>query len=171
MTIDTRDFFRGLDEYDEEVQRRVKKQMNLNALRLEQLAKDLAPLAEGTLSGAGAGRTKGMGPRKTKTKFKAGMYEATVGFNAPYAAIVHETMWPAVSVSLGRSGAQTAGMMPGEKTQNKTGEGIIRFGPAGGKYLERPLLGMAKEFTERIGDSLRKLRGKRRGLRAIRARR
>ena len=142
--------------------------MNLNSLHLEGEAKNLAPIKEGTLSGAGAGRITGMGPRKTKTKFKAGMYEATVGFNAPYAAVVHETMWPAVSVSLGRSGAQTAGMMPGDLTSAKP---PTKFGPAGGKYLERPLFGMAHEYTKRIGKSLRKLRNKRRGMRAIRARR
>jgi hypothetical protein len=167
MEIDTSQFFRGLNQYSEEVQKTVKTQMDKNLLRLEQLSKDLAPLDEGTLSGSGAGKTAGMGPRKTRTKFKAGMYEATMGFNAPYAAIVHETMWPAVGVSLGRSGAMGVGMMPGELTAAKTGEGVTRFGPAGGKYLERPLLGMAPEFTKRIGKKLRRLRG----LRGIRARR
>ena len=67
-----------------------------------------------------------------------------MGFNVPYAAEVHETMAPAAG----------AKRQPGFDTRNKP---ATRFGPAGGKYLERPLMGMMTEYTKRLVAAVKRV--------------
>jgi hypothetical protein len=43
-------------------------------------------------------------------------------------------------------------MRPGETTRAKP---PTRFGPAGGKYLERPLLGSRKRYTKHIAKKVK----------------
>ncbi len=69
--------------------------------------------------------------------------EAPIGFNASYASKVHETMTPAIG---------TPQMKPGKTTRARP---PTRFGPAGGKYLERPLLGSRKRYTKHIADKVK----------------
>lgn len=137
--FDAREFFRGLDIANTVVREAAYKAMIENQLDLEKEAKALAPVDEGTLMRSGSGRSR---PR-----WYVNTLRGEVGFNAPYAAKVHETMWPAATVSLGRSGAMGSAMGPGATTRKKP---PTAFGPAGGKYLERPLLGKAKIYTANI---------------------
>ena len=154
VEFDTSGFLSKMKLANKKVREGARKQMNRNALNLRKEAVMLAPLDEGTLSGSGSDVVKSHGPRKTSAKWKGYALEASVGFNAPYAAEVHETMWPAAGVSLGRSGGSTSSRMPGKGTSGKPD---TKFGPAGGKYLERPLLGMAKEYSKRLAAAIKKV--------------
>jgi hypothetical protein len=44
-------------------------------------------------------------------------------------------------------------MKPGPTTKDKPS---TRFGEAGGKYLERPLLGKARDYTKNIAKEIKK---------------
>ena len=132
--LDTRQFLQRLDLADDRVRDAALKQLRQNGLHLEGEAKQLAPLKEGTLSGSGI---------TTRARWKGNTAETTVGFNAPYAAEVHETMVPAVD----------AKKQPGPDTRNKP---PTRFGPAGGKYLERPMRGMMTEYTKRLAVAIKR---------------
>ena len=140
--LDARRFLQGLDLADDRTKAAALHQLRLNALHLEGEAKKLAPLAEGTLSGSGGGKVSWY-PRTTHPRWKGERAEAAVGFNAPYAAEVHETMLPAIG----------AKRRPGFDTRNKP---PTKFGEAGGKYLERPLRGMMREYTKRIADAVKR---------------
>jgi hypothetical protein len=151
ISIDASEFLRGLDMANTVVREAAYKAMWENQLDLEKEAKNLAPVSPkgGTLMRSGNSRRPKWSGFNTLT--------GEVGFNTPYAAKVHETMWPAVGVSLGRSGAMGVGMMPGPTTRKKP---PTAFGEAGGKYLERPLLGKAKIYTERIAKKIKAALGR-----------
>jgi hypothetical protein len=73
----------------------------------------------------------------TEVRFKGKRVTGELAFVTPYAAKVHELPSDA----------------RGPKTQAKPGN---EFGPAGPKYLERPLRGMQKNFPEVIAEELKK---------------
>lgn len=148
MKVDDTDFLKGMKRLDAHAKRWVVEAMNDNRLDLEKQAVLLAPLDEGTLSRS---RTS------TQPKWRGHMLESRVGFNVEYATEVHETMYPAMGVSMGRSGAMVSGRQPGPLTRAKP---PTRFGPAGGKYLERPLIGNRKKYTNHIAKHLRKNLGR-----------
>jgi hypothetical protein len=128
---------RRLDLADGRVREAVYNAMNDNRLDLEKEAKRLAPKDEGTLEGSGV---------SASPRWKVGRneIESQVGFNESYAGKVHETMKPAIG---------DPQMEPGETTRAKP---PTEFGPAGGKYLERPLVGKAKIYTKHIASTVRK---------------
>jgi len=96
---------------------------------LEAKAVELAPVDKGNLESSSQVITRGR---------RGGIMEVEVRFNAPYAAPVHELPDEA----------------RGPKTRKKPGN---EYGPAGPKYLERPLRGFQKEFTKNLGEFLQKL--------------
>ncbi len=134
MDVDNKQFLKRLTEYERKTRDAQFEGMNDNRLDLEKHAKMLAPKREGTLESSGV---------STKPKWRGDVLEAAVGFNAPYAGKVHETMEPAIA---------TPQMRPGPTTKAKP---PTRFGPAGGKYLERPLLGSRKRYTKHIADKVK----------------
>lgn len=135
ITINAEEFLRKLDLYNDLTRRAIYGAMKDNAFDLWKEAGKLAPVHKGRLiDSISATRPQWTG-RTT--------IEARVGANVEYAATVHETMEPAIAVRT---------MRPGETTRAKP---PTRFGKAGGKYLERPLIGKAKEYTEHIADKVR----------------
>ena len=133
LTVDPSDFFNKMDKAGGVVGGVVVNTLRTNGLDLERHAKQLAPLDEGTLTASG---------HTSRAKRIAGGHEVVVSFNTSYAEEVHETMEPAAG-----------GRKPGLGTRAKP---LTRFGPAGGKYLERPLLGMRKEYSKRIANALKR---------------
>ena len=96
---------------------------------LEAKAVELAPVDTGNLESSSQVITSGR---------RGGIMRVEVRFNASYAATVHEL----------------PDEIRGPKTRKKPGN---EFGPAGPKYLERPLRGFQKELTENLGEFLQKL--------------
>ena len=131
MELDNKRFLKRLTVYERKMRDAEFEGMNDNRLDLEKWATLLAPIDKGTLQ-----RSK----VSTKPRWRRDMLEASIGFNVSYASKVHETMLPAIG---------TPQMRPGETTKAKP---PTRFGPAGGKYLERPLLGSIKRYTKHLAD-------------------
>lgn len=99
---------------------------------LEAKAVELAPVMTGNLESSSQVITTG-GRR-------GGIMRTEVRFNADYAAAVHELPEE----------------IRGPKTRQKPGN---EYGPAGPKYLERPLKGFQRELTKNLGPFLMKLWG------------
>jgi hypothetical protein len=134
MELDNRKFLKRLTEYERRARDALYDAMNDNRLDLEKHATLLAPIDKGTLQ-----RSK----VTDKPKWRGDILEAGAGFSTPYASKVHETMKPAIA---------SPQMYPGPTTKAKP---PTRFGPAGGKYLERPLLGSMKRYTKHIADKVK----------------
>ena len=137
ITIDSSEFIRRMDLADARVRMGSWDAMNENRLDLENEAKNLCPVSPngGTLLRSG---------NSNQPTWKGNELSASVGFNTEYAALVHETVAPAIATPQKR---------PGPTTQNKP---ATRFGEAGGKYLERPLLGKARDYTAHIAKTVKK---------------
>jgi hypothetical protein len=135
-TFDTREFDMRMNLYDKKQREAGGSALYLAGLDLEKEAKLLVAVKEGTLTGSGV-------TERPRTVGNA--LEVRVGFNAPYASKVHETMSPAPG----------AIMQPGPLTRAKP---PTRFGPAGGKYLSRPLLGKMKEYAAQIAKAIKVVR-------------
>ena len=153
ITVDVSDLLAGLRDYDKQANLVEKRVLRKHSLDVEREAKALSPI-----SFPKGGRLMRSGHAE-KPKEDGNGWFARVGFNTPYAAKVHELMWPAISISFGRSGGGTAGMMPGKTTRERP---ATRFGEAGGKYLERPLLGLARELPKTLAKRLKRMKAKRR---------
>lgn len=138
VDIDVTQFMKRLDMADGHTREAVWEAMNDNRLDLEKEAKNLAPKDEGTLESSGVSTAP-------KWKWASETIETQVGFSTPYASKVHETMKPAISAEYQ--------MEPGETTQDKPS---TDYGEAGGKYLERPLIGKAKRYTKHIAAKVKK---------------
>lgn len=115
-----------------------------NAKRLEQDAKDTAPFDEGTLEGDIMANPQ----VKRAIEGWAAEVHAGTGSSRNYALRMHESMLPAVP-----SGDRQ--FKPGPGTAGRTGN---PWGPAGGKYLTRPLMYKMKEFTKNIADAIARIR-------------
>lgn len=108
--------------------------MEAALLVLEAKAVELAPVDEGNLEAATA----------TATTVRPPQVVGELAFSTPYAAAQHE----------GIDHRTGDAFQPGPKTQAKPGN---EFGPAGEKYLERALRGVAKQlFSDQVVTSLRK---------------
>jgi len=124
--------------YEERTHNAITRAMRRNANDLWKEAGNLCPVSKNggrLLRSINASRVKWADPTTV---------EVNVGANTEYAAVVHETMEPAIAVRT---------MHPGETTRAKP---PTRFGNAGGKYLERPLIGKAKEYTEYIAKIVKR---------------
>lgn len=137
IDLDPHEFLKRIDLASGVAMNAARKQLHLNGLNLEMHAKNLTALDEGTLTSSGS---------TTRPELKRGAWEVAVGFNASYAAEVHETMEPAIGATKRR----------GEGTKAKATATSSRFGVAGGKYLERPLLGMRRAYTKAIAKAVKK---------------
>ena len=134
MELDDKKFQKSLTEYERKMRDAQFGAMNDNRLDLENWAKALVPISfpkGGHLLRSG---------KSDKPIWRRDILEATIGFNAPYASKVHETMEPAIALKQMKPGITTRGRPP------------TKFGKAGGKYLERPLLGSIKRYTKHLAD-------------------
>ena len=131
MELDNKRFLKRLTVYERKMRDAQWRAMDDNGLDLKNHAMLLAPIDKGTLQGSAV---------PGKPRWRRDILEVSVGFNISYASKVHETMLPAIG---------TPQMRPGETTKAKP---PTRFGPAGGKYLERPLLGSIKRYTKHLAD-------------------
>lgn len=98
---------------------------------LEAKAVELAPVLTGNLESSS---------QVVTLPAAGGIMKIEVRFNAPYAATVHELPEE----------------IRGPKTRQKRGN---EYGPAGPKYLERPLRGFQRELTENLGEFLQRIWG------------
>jgi hypothetical protein len=149
----TREFKKRMDLAKRTVLVAAREQLWHNGLNLEGHAKNLAPLDEGTLTSSGV---------TTRPEWRSNAWEVRVGFNESYAAKTHELMEPAMGAIMRR----------GPGTRAKSTATSSRFGVAGGKYIERPLMGMRRTYTKRIAEAVKGSLNKRRAraMRKIRAR-
>jgi hypothetical protein len=138
-TFDTREFDMRMNLYDKKQREAGGSALYLAGLDLEKEAKFLVAKDKGDLEGD----INTQRPRRTGAL--GSVLEVLVGANKPYAAKVHETMSPAPG----------AIMQPGPLTRAKP---PTRFGPAGGKYLSRPLLGKMKEYAAQIAKAIKVVR-------------
>lgn len=133
MVLDTREFEARLNLLDPLVVKEARNIMATNGEDLLRESSNLAAVDEGTMIGSGS----------RNTTVRGQMIETTVGFNTPYATRVHYEMVPAPG----------AKMQPGPKTRAKPG---TEFGAAGGLYLQRPLLGKMRRYSERIAEYIKR---------------
>ena len=135
IAVDASEFIARLNLADGRVRMGVWDGMNDNRLDLEKEAKRLAPVCEGTLLRSGS---------SNQPTWRGMELSAEIGFNEFYAAEVHETMEPAITAKPKQRGPTT---------RNKP---ATMFGEAGGKYLERPLLGKARTYTKHTADEIKR---------------
>lgn len=117
--LDVGQLRRLVDDFGEGIETDLGQGMNRALAELETLAVELAPVDKGNLEASTATQVRRSGSRVI----------GTLAFVTPYAARVHEL--PDES--------------RGPLTRKKPGN---RLGPAGPKYLERPL----REFTKRLPE-------------------
>lgn len=145
VVFDTRAFNMRINLYDKKSRAAAKEQLKRNALDLERHAQAMAPLEEGSLTG-------GINAKPTIKEdgiaMEAEVHAGTDGMSAPYALRMHESMWPAIPTSDKR-------FMPGPLTSGKPGDAA---GPAGGKYLTRPLLFYMKRWSKEIADQIKRVK-------------
>ena len=134
MEIIENTLINGLDKANDAKINAAVRQLHLNGLDLEKESMLLCPIHKRGLIGTAVTRPP---------KYTSMGAEVIVGYNMPYAAIVHETMEPATAVKQ---------MKPGPITRAKP---PTKFGKAGGKYLERPLVGKAKVYTKHIAKAMK----------------
>ena len=134
MELDDKKFLKRLTEYERKMRDAEFEGMDDNRLDLEMWAKALAPI-----SFPKGGRLLGSG-FSNKPRWRRNILEAQIGFNVEYASKVHETMEPAIALKQ---------MKPGITTR---GRPTTKFGKAGGKYLERPLLGSRNRYMKHLAD-------------------
>jgi hypothetical protein len=149
--LDTRQFEKRMKLYDKKARIEARKAMSENRDDLELRAKNMAPKDEGNLEGSIQGNPTvkfSLRDGSLTAEVHAGVSGASAKSNAwKYALRVHESMWPAIP-----SGDRQ--MQPGPITQAK-GDAA---GPAGGKYLTRPLVFYMKKYTENIARRMRRIR-------------
>ncbi len=136
--LNSKEFEARIKIYDKRSHSAAVKGMNQNTQDLEKLAKQLAPKAEGTLEGD-------IFARRVTTRLGdeiVGTTHAGTGQSRSYALKVHEGMSPAIG----------AEQKPGPTTSSKPGN---EFGPAGGKFLSRPLMGKGKRYMKHIADKIK----------------
>lgn len=134
MELDDKKFLKRLTEYERKTRDAQFEGMNDNRLDLEMHATELAPIDKGWLKDH---------ITSDKPKWRRDILEATIGANTSYATKVHERMAPALGTPLIRRGEQTI-ERPGTK-----------YGKAGGKYLQRPLIFGARGYTKHIADRVK----------------
>lgn len=137
VTIDAREFFARINLADKVVRGGAFKGVRECRLDLERKGGELIPVDDGILLGSVGGDTVDKGH----------VISAEVSYNTPYAAAVHERMIPAPAPSFGTQ------MHPGPKTRAKPGN---EFGPAGGHYLRRPLIGKANQYWQHIAKTIQR---------------
>ena len=134
LDFDSKEFEKRMSIYGAKSEETILRVMTQNALDLEKDANATAPHLWGVIE-------------KDITAYPAervhGGYEATVWAGTdnsrPYALRQHEELKP------------DGGMVPGVKTANKPS---LPWGPAGGKYLTRPLMFKMNEWSKKIADAL-----------------
>lgn len=135
--LDDSQFVQRLGVLNEQNIARARDAMQTVVQDLERKAGELVPVDEGTLLRSA---TSSVSPQAQKMEV-----EGSVSYNTPYAVNVHERMKPAIPPA----GAQ---MNPGPRTSAKPGN---EFGPAGGWYLRRPLLGKYREYVAYIARKVK----------------
>ncbi len=137
VTFDTKEFFARLKLADAVTRKAAVKGMKDNTLDLERKGGELVPVDEGIL----------LGSASSGVDEKGKDIEGHVSYNTPYAIAVHERMSPAAAPSLGSK------MEPGPRTRAKPGN---EFGPAGGWYLRRPLIGKATAYWNHLATTIKR---------------
>jgi hypothetical protein len=138
IDLDYKQFARRLRLYDKKTQEVSRGRMTDNARDLERKAKELCPVDEGQL----------IDTLVSEVRSYPTLIEGRVSANMPYAVIMHEAMKPAIP-AVGKQ------FQPGDTTRAKPGN---EFGPAGGKYLERPLKGKFKQYFQHIASGIAGIR-------------
>lgn len=144
LDFDSREFFHRLDIYDEKSRAAGTLALIENSLDLEKNAKATAPKLDAELE-------RDIKSSK-RVKERRGGLETEVhggtGHSRNYAVRMHESLLPAVPVGdiQFKPGPVTAGRPPQP------------WGPAGGKYLTRPLLYKMKEYTKHIADVMKRIK-------------
>jgi hypothetical protein len=153
IDLDPSGFLKGINLAERTVLEAAVHRLWLNGKNLEGHAKNLAPKDKGELTDSIVSQ---------KPKLEGSAWVVAVGANKPYAAKMHELLEPAIGAIYQR----------GPGTRAKSTATASRFGVAGGKYLERPLIGMKRTYTKRIADAIKGgLNGRRsRAMGRIRAR-
>lgn len=141
--FDTREFDNRMRVYSLKERVAAMRAITKNAMDLESKAKELAPKDDGNLEGD-IMATEAV--ERGETIFAE--VHAGTGNSRNYALRMHESMWPAIP-------ANDRQFMPGPITEQRPGNEV---GPAGGKYLQRPLMFYMRKYTERIADKLRAIR-------------
>lgn len=138
MDLDSRDFIKRINLYDKKTREVARARMLDNVQDLERKAKELCPVKKSGL----------MDSITSSVKDVSMTIEGRVSANMEYAVIMHEALKPAIP-ALGKQ------FNPGETTRDKPGN---EFGPAGGKYIERPLKGKFKIYFNHIAKGIKGLR-------------
>lgn len=133
VVVDTTEFVARMKLYTKLEEAAELKAMTQIGEDLLKEAGNLSPVDEGTLIGSGS----------ADTKRDAQSVVTTVGYNTPYATRVHYEMVP----------APHAKMQPGPRTSAKPG---TEFGPAGGLYLTRPLIGKRARYAKHVAANVKK---------------
>ncbi len=129
--LDTRKLVAMLDEFGAQALETVQEQGMARLMNaLEAKAVELTPTLTGNLEGSTTVRVEERGSRII----------GTLQFGTPYASIVHELSPDA----------------RGPFTRDKPGN---EFGPAGPKYLERPLRGFQRRMSDDLGKLLQDVWG------------
>jgi hypothetical protein len=130
-----RDFLKRMDIYGVQQEQAITRGLMDNALHLEQHAKIMAPVLEGHLEGGIQANTNIKRDGKT---YVAEVHAGTDSLSAPYALRRHEDVYD-----------------PGPLTRLKPPDAA---GPAGRKYLARPLIHYMKLYSQHIASKLKAIR-------------
>ena len=144
LDFDTRDFEKRLDLYDEKQRRAAVKALKQNRNHLRNQAMELAPKLEGFLEGDILSNPR---IKRVGDGWEAEVHAGT-GLSRNYALRLHESMAPAVPTG-------DVQFQPGETTAGRPGTVV---GPAGGKYLTRPLMYFMKKYTANIAKKIKAVR-------------
>lgn len=136
LDFDAREFLRGLDFADKNVQRGMVTGLNDAANDLARTSAEAAPIDDGDLRGSVEVR-----PAKARGQTRSISAEVSFGHDAPHAIYMHE-----MSYNLGpRSSSSPGGTGMSGKSYS-----------VGNKYLERPFKGESETYLQHIADTIRK---------------
>jgi hypothetical protein len=126
--IDYSDFIRRMNMADTRTLNATRTAMKQNRDHHENQGKELAPIDKGDLTGGIQGNPQLI---ETRDSITAEVHAGIDSLSAAYALYQHEE----------------PGLEPGPKTKGRPGTEV---GPAGRKYLERPLLFHMRRYTKNI---------------------
>jgi hypothetical protein len=141
LDFDTREFEKRLKLYTEKEQAAAIKALKQNRNHLVNQSMELAPKLEAHLEGD----IKGNPLVKAVGDALEAEVHAGTGLSRNYAVRMHESLAPAMPTT-------EAQMQPGETTAGRPGTAV---GPAGGKYLTRPLMHFMKKYTANIAKRIK----------------
>ncbi len=134
LVVDDRDFQKRMTMYEAQANAKSREQFERNVKDVFDQSQKLVPVRTGALKASGHWDI-----RDTKDGV-----EGSVAYDAPHATKVHYGMTPA----------------PGAEMQPAHPNTSTEFGPSGGLYLQRPLLGKAKRYSQAIADYLKRTVGR-----------